>query len=124
MRRVPILLLLLVLASAAFGQENPLWMRYPAISPDGRTILFSFKGDIFSVPATGGTAVPLTLSESYEFAPVWSHDGKTVAFAFDRYGNFDVFVMPSTWGEASRLTFHLYVVKKFRTLCGLGLWMV
>ena len=50
--------------------------------------------------------MPLTLGESYEFAPVWSHDGKSIAFASDRYGNFDVFVMPATGGEAKRLTFH------------------
>ncbi len=99
-------LLALLLAYAAAGQDRPLWLRYPAISPDGQTILFSFKGDIYSVPASGGTAVPMTLSESYEFSPVWSHDGKSVAFASDRYGNFDVFVMPSAGGEARRLTFH------------------
>ena len=50
------------------------------------------------------SATPLTLSESYEFAPVWSHDGKSIAFASDRYGNFDVFVMPRAGGEAKRLT--------------------
>jgi tricorn protease len=98
---------LVVLAGTATGraQENPLWMRYPAISPDGQTILFSYKGDIYSVPAKGGSAVPLTISESYEFAPVWSHDGRWIAFASDRYGNFDVFVMPATGGEARRLTY-------------------
>src|SRR3982750_4750441 len=90
----------------AFGQDNPLWLRYPAISPDGEKILFEYKGDIWSVPAAGGTAVPMTLSESYEFAPVWSHDGKSIAFASDRYGNFDVFVMPAGGGEAKRLTYH------------------
>ena len=84
----------------------PLWLRYPAISPDGQTIAFSYKGDIYAVPAAGGNAIPLTLGESYEFAPVWSHDGKSVAFASDRYGNFDVFVMPSNGGEATRLTYH------------------
>src|ERR1700749_4795364 len=94
----------LILKSEA--QEHPLWMSYPAISPDGTTILFSYKGDIYSVPSKGGTAVPLTISESYEFAPVWSHDGKWIAFASDRYGNFDVFIMPSTGGEAKRLTYH------------------
>ncbi|HLZ88843.1 MAG TPA: hypothetical protein VKQ52_16425, partial [Puia sp.] len=88
------------------AQEHPLWMRYPAISPDGETILFSYKGDIYSVAAKGGVAVPLTISESYEFAPVWSHDGKWIAFASDRYGNFDVFVMPSSGGEARRLTYY------------------
>ncbi|RYY21829.1 MAG: peptidase S41, partial [Chitinophagaceae bacterium] len=38
--------------------------------------------------------------------PVWSRDGKQIAFASDRYGNFDVFVMPSSGGEAKRLTYH------------------
>ncbi|HVS98811.1 MAG TPA: S41 family peptidase [Puia sp.] len=90
----------------ATAQEHPLWMRYPALSPDGQTILFSYKGDIYSVASKGGTAVPLTISESHEYAPVWSHDGKWIAFASDRYGNFDVFVMPSTGGEARRLTYH------------------
>ena len=90
----------------AMAQDNPLWMRYPAISPDGQTVLFSYKGDIYKVASSGGEARPLTISESYEFAPVWSHDGKTIAFASDRYGNFDVFVMPASGGEARRLTFH------------------
>jgi Tol biopolymer transport system component/C-terminal processing protease CtpA/Prc len=88
------------------AQESPLWLRYPAISPDGRTLLFEYKGDIWSVPSGGGTAIPLTLSESYDFAPVWSHDGKSIAFASDRYGSLDVFVMPAAGGESTRLTFH------------------
>jgi tricorn protease len=91
---------------AVRAQENPLWMRYPALSPDGQTILFSYKGDIYSVPSKGGQAMPLTISESYEFSPVWSHDGRWIAFASDRYGNFDVFVMPATGGEARRLTYY------------------
>jgi tricorn protease len=93
-------------AASAFAQSNASWFRYPAISPDGQTLLFSYKGDIWSVPAAGGTAIPMTLSESYEFSPVWSHDGKSIAFASDRFGNFDVFVMPASGGEAKRLTFH------------------
>jgi tricorn protease len=88
------------------GQENPLWMRYPAISPDGQTILFRYKGDIYKVPAAGGTAIPLTISESHEFAPVWSHDGRSIAFASDRYGDLDVFTMPASGGEARRLTYY------------------
>jgi tricorn protease len=100
-----LLILFCAVHSSGSAQEHPLWMRYPAISPDGQTILFSYKGDIYSVPAKGGTAVALTISESYEYAPVWSHDGRSIAFASDRYGNFDVFVMPATGGEARRLTF-------------------
>ncbi len=106
MRMTSALGLYLLLCTLAVAQDHPLWLRYPAVSPDGMTILFCYKGDIYSVAASGGTATPLTLSESYEFAPVWSHDGKSIAFASDRYGNFDVFVMPSTGGEGKRLTFH------------------
>ena len=58
--------------SGLSAQENPLWMRYPAISPDGKTIAFCYKGDIYKVPAKGGTAIQLTTQESYESTPVWS----------------------------------------------------
>jgi tricorn protease len=105
MKRIFFVALLIAGTTKLQAQENPLWMRYPAISPDGQTILFSYKGDIYSVPSKGGLAVPLTISESYEFAPVWSHDGRWIVFASDRYGNFDVFVMPAAGGEARRLTY-------------------
>lgn len=81
-------------------------MRYPAISPDGSTIVFSYKGDLYKVPSTGGDAFPLTLHEAHDYMPVWSRDGKQIAFASDRYGNFDVYVMPVAGGEARRLTYH------------------
>lgn len=96
----------IILSLPTTAQENPLWLRYPAISPDGQHILFNYQGDIYKVPANGGNAIPLTLSESYEYSAVWSHDGANIAFASDRYGNFDVFTMPSSGGEAKRLTFH------------------
>ncbi len=92
--------------SLALGQENPLWLRYTAISPDGQTILFTFKGDIYSVSSRGGLAVPMTISESYESNPVWSNDGKSIAFSSDRYGNYDIFIMPLKGGEAKRLTYN------------------
>ncbi|MFN4286802.1 MAG: S41 family peptidase [Lacibacter sp.] len=96
----------LLLTVAATAQDNPLWMRYPAISPDGKEIVFSYKGDLYKVPATGGTAVPLTLHPAHDYMPVWSRDGKYIAFASDRYGNFDVFVMPAGGGTPTRLTTH------------------
>ena len=108
LKTLPTLLVLGAILSAVplAAQDSPLWLRYPAISPDGQTILFCYQGDIYRVAASGGTAVPLTIGDSYDYAPVWSPDGSMVAFASDRYGNFDVFVIPSTGGEARRLTYH------------------
>ncbi len=94
----------LSLTFANAQNSEPLWMRYPAISPDGKTIAFSYQGDLFKVPATGGTAVPLTMHTAYDYMPVWSPDGKKIAFASARYGNFDVFLISSEGGKARRLT--------------------
>jgi len=94
------------LASAATAAERAAWLRYPAISPDGASVVFSYRGDLWKVSADGGTAVPLTVHPAYEYAPVWSADGERLAFASDRYGNFDVFSMPAAGGEATRLTVH------------------
>lgn len=99
----------LLLPLFAFSQsENSIikWLRMPAISPDGHWIAFEYKGDIFKVPAAGGEAIPLTITPAYEGFPVWSHDGKYIAFASDRQGNFDVYVMPADGGNATRLTYN------------------
>jgi tricorn protease len=106
MRKFACFLLSSLLAVPMLAQQTPLWMRYPAISPDGKTIVFSYKGDLYKVNSSGGEAYPLTLHEAYDYMPVWSHDGKWLAFASDRYGNFDVYVMPATGGEAKRLTYN------------------
>ena len=88
-------ILALGLTAIAGHAATPLWMRDVQISPDGTEIAFCYKGDIYKVPAKGGTATQLTTQESYECTPIWSPDGKQIAFASDRYGNFDVFVMPA-----------------------------
>ncbi len=86
--------------------DHPLWMRYPAISPDGNTIAFEYQGDIYTVPSAGGHATAIVTHDAYDFHPVWSPDGKWIAFASDRNGNFDVYVVPSVGGIAKRLTVH------------------
>lgn len=106
MRKITSLLLILLCNNLLQAQNNPLWIRYPAISPDGKTIAFGYKGDIYKVDAAGGVAVPLTIHEAHDMMPVWSKDGKSIAFASDRYGNFDVFIIPATGGAPTRLTYH------------------
>jgi tricorn protease len=106
MTRILLLLLGFALPAAASAQSDALWLRYPAISPDGATIVFTYRGDLYRVPAAGGAAVQLTTHGAHDFMPVWSRDGRHIAFASDRFGNFDVFVMPATGGTARRLTFH------------------
>ncbi|WP_026969926.1 S41 family peptidase [Algoriphagus terrigena] len=96
----------LLFGTQAFAQTTPSWLRYPAISPDGSQIAFTYKGDLYLVSSTGGKASQLTFHEAHDFKPIWSADGKQIAFASDRYGNFDVFVMAAAGGEATRLTYH------------------
>jgi tricorn protease len=85
-------------------QSPPLWLRYPAISPDGKSIAFSFEGHLFVVASTGGTAQPLTAGPAHDTAPVWSSDSKLIAFASDRYGHYNVFLTGIEGGSARRLT--------------------
>ena len=88
------------------ARSNSEWMRYPSISPDGKTIAFSFQGDIFTVDAKGGEAKQITSHIAHDFMPVWSHDSKKLAFASNRHGNFDVFIIDREGGIPTRLTFH------------------
>jgi tricorn protease len=106
MRKLILLFLLLPVWGMVNAQSSPMWLRYPAISPDGKTIAFGYKGDIYRVDANGGVAIPLTIHEAHDMMPVWSRDGKNIAFASDRHGNFDVFIMPATGGTPVRLSYH------------------
>ncbi len=92
--------------SAGAATVKPLWLRDVQISPDGSTVAFCYKGDIWTVPATGGTATRLTSLEGYDSNPVWSPDASLIAFASRRKGGNDVYVMSSKGGDATRLTFN------------------
>lgn len=101
-----VILSLAFIAFALNAQDDPQWIRYQTISPDGQTIAFTYMGDLYTVPTRGGDARQITFHKAHDYMPVWSKDGQHIAFASDRYGNFDVFVMEATGGQASRLTFH------------------
>ncbi|ARN70306.1 peptidase S41 [Nonlabens tegetincola] len=102
-----ILLPLVVLVSLLTqAQENASWMRHSKISPDGSQIVFTYKGDLYKVSSDGGTAQQLTFHKAHDYQAIWSKDGSKIAFASNRYGNFDVFVMNAKGGTATRLTYH------------------
>lgn len=94
----------LLFAGALWAQENPLWMRHCAISPDGTTIAFTYKGDIFTVPVSGGKATQITTNPAFDTTPIWSPDSKQIVFASDRMGSMDVFIVSKDGGEPRRLT--------------------
>lgn len=105
--KVSLFSLVLVLFSfSSFAAINPQWISYPAISPDGRTIAFTYKGDIYAVSVSGGQANRLTFHKAHDYKAIWSNDSQSIAFASDRHGNFDIYSMNAQGGEAKRLTFH------------------
>src|SRR5205814_9436216 len=68
-------------------------------------VVFAYGGYLWTVPREGGDARQLTTG-GHEGAPVFSPDGKWIAFTGQYDGNVDVFVMPADGGEPKRLTWH------------------
>jgi len=79
---------------------------YPALSPDARSVVFCYRGDLFVAGVDEGVGRQLTIHDAYDCRPCWSPDGQFVAFSSDRYGNYDVFAIPAAGGDVARLTYH------------------
>jgi tricorn protease len=94
----------LTTAAQAQAQEPIRFARTPDISPDGKLVAFSYLGDIWVVEAIGGVARPVTMHEKHDIYPVFSPDGKKIAFSSNRHGSYDVFVVPVQGGKPTRLT--------------------
>jgi len=105
-KRLLLLLPMLAITILTLAQQSPKWLRYPSISPDGQTIAFTYKGDIYTVPAGGGAATAITYHSANDYMPVWSNDSRRIAFASNRFGSYDVFVVDANGGKPTRLTYH------------------
>jgi imidazolonepropionase-like amidohydrolase/Tol biopolymer transport system component len=79
------------------------WMNLD-VSPDGKTIVFDFLGDIYSMPITGGKAAILSAGHSYEVQPRYSPDGKLISFTSDREGGDNIWVMNADGGNKHSVT--------------------
>jgi len=103
--RIAIVIGILLAFATASGaaEETPLLAHSPTVSKT--QVVFAYGGYLWSVPREGGDARQLTTG-GHEGLPVFSPDGKWIAFTAMYDGNADVFVMPSEGGEPRRLTWH------------------
>ena len=85
---------------------SPLWMRSPAISPDGQTIAFAYRGRIYMVDSAGGEARALTDPQFRATNQVWAPDGSAIAFSAAVFNVGDVYAAPLDGGEIRRLTYN------------------
>jgi tricorn protease len=88
----------------ALAAEEARLLRFPDVHGD--TVAFAHGGDLWSVPASGGTARRLTSGDGLEAFPRFSPDGRWIAFTGHADGSSDVYVIPSSGGEPRRLTWY------------------
>lgn len=105
MQKLKFIFSFLFLTTLIFAQGSP-FVFSPSLNSDGTKLAFSYQGDIWVSDVDGNNAVRLTIHEAYEGNPKWSPDNSMIAFSSDRYGNNDLFVIPSTGGTSKRLTYH------------------
>ncbi|MBP6822650.1 MAG: PD40 domain-containing protein, partial [Acidobacteria bacterium] len=101
-------LLLSLLSISTFGQASKESLPYfaePSISPDRTEVAFVSGGDIWTVPAAGGDARLLVAHSANESRPIYSPDGKKLAFISNRTGNGDIYILTLATGDLRRLTF-------------------
>jgi tricorn protease len=96
----------LVALSSASAAEVIRLANHPALSPDGKTVVFDWDGDVWSVPTAGGAARRLTNHPARDREPRFSPDGKQLAFISERSGSPQVHVMAAAGGAPRQLTYH------------------
>jgi tricorn protease len=101
-RTFALALILLALASSAYGQTKLL--RFPDIRGD--RVVFTYAGDLWTAPSSGGNAIRLTSHPGVEVFGKFSPDGKWVAFTGQYDGDEQVYVVPTSGGEPRQLTFY------------------
>lgn len=93
-----------ILITAASASAQTKLLRFPDIYGD--KVVFTYGGDLWTSPASGGTAIRLTAHPGVEVFAKFSPDGKWIAFTGQYDGDEQVYVMPATGGEPKQLTFY------------------
>lgn len=88
------------------AQNNSPFVRFPALNSNGTQAAFSYQGDIWTVPVTGGAAHRITIHQAYEAYPQWSPNDKQIAFSSNRWGNDDIFVINADGRNIKRITYN------------------
>ncbi len=93
--------------TASSWAQSPIRMAAdPSLSPDGKSLLLSWQGDIWQVSSDGGAATRLTSDPADDGEPHYSPDGKRIAFISNRTGSRQIYVMPADGGQAEQVTAH------------------
>jgi len=98
-------LALLMCFTSVFAQKATPYLTEPSLSPDRREIAFVSGGDVWTVAAEGGTAQLLVSHPANESRPLFSPDGKRLAFVSNRTGGGDIYIFNLETSDLQRLTF-------------------
>ena len=79
-------------------------LQTPAVR--GNHIVFAYAGDLWTAEINGENVRRLTSHEGVESNPVFSPDGKWIAFSGEYDGNTDVYIVSADGGVPRRLTWH------------------
>lgn len=103
MKRLLVSMLLMSAAISVLNAEEGRLLRFP--TTNGQDVVFSYAGDLYKAPLSGGQAVRLTSHVGYEMFARYSPDGNTIAFTAQYDGNTEVYSIPARGGEPQRLTY-------------------
>lgn len=97
----------LLFQNPATAQINDVYFASnPTLTPDGKTVIFSYEGDLWKTDLNNSVAVRLTAMQGEETSPRVSPDGKWLTFSSNQFGNNDIYIMPLAGGEIRQLTYH------------------
>ncbi len=85
---------------------TPYFASYPTLTPDGKSLIYSYDGDLWKASAEGGISTRITAQQGIATNPKVSPDGKWLAFSNSQFGNYDIYLMPLGGGVMKRLTFN------------------